>query len=402
MTEAPHPIRQGRSVRRRVVALLVAWLVGAAVLRVTLLAPEVCPAFTADEARATAVAAVDWIVDNQFDNGRYLYLYDRESGETPNQYNLVRHAGTTMAVYQLVAAGETEYLAAADRATQYMLDRMVTTGDDAAGWAEPGNDLQLGAAALMTLSLLIRREATGDDVFDDELRRLGRFMEGQQLPDGVMLERWLLSTGAPNPSQRSRYATGEALWAFAYLHDTFPGEGWDGAAFRTLDYLSLRRDDEEQLFPNPWPDQWAAYSLGQLATWDLEDHQIEYARSLAAQFGVQVRWDSQRSGGIATLTHPPEPRGAGFGTVLEGLGRLGVLAAADDRLADLRQPIEERLVCGAARLAAAQVGAGDVVGAEPEYELGAWFLNDETRMDDQQHAASGMLWAEAVLRGGTP
>ncbi len=385
--------------RRRLATAGVAWLVAAALLRTTLLAPEACPAFSADDARASAVAAVEWIAVNQGDDGRYLYLYNRETGATPDAYNLVRHAGTTMAVYQLVAAGETQYLEAGDRATEYMLARMVPTGEDAAGWSEPGRDLQLGAAALMTISLLIRRDATGDPKYDTELRELGRFMVGQQRPDGVMLERWLRATEAPNPEQRSRYATGEALWAFAYLHDTFPGEDWDDAAWRTLDYLSLRRDDEERLFPNPWPDQWAAYSLGQMAAWDLEPHQIEYARSLAAQFGVQVRWDSQRTGGLATLTHPPEPRGAGFGTVLEGLGRIGVLASTDERLADIDAALAERLVCGAARLADAQITADEVVGADPALEIGAWFLNDETRMDDQQHAASGMLFAEAVLRG---
>ncbi len=399
-TDGPHR-RAALSVPRRAVALGLAWVVGVAVLRSTLLAPEVCPPLTADQAHEAAVAAVDWIVDNQEPSGRYLYLYNRDTGETPPAYNLVRHAGTTMAVYQLVAAGEPQYLAAADRATQYMVDRMVETGDGAASWAEHGSDLQLGAAALMALSLLIRRDATGDDRYDAELRQLGGFMAGQQREDGVMLERWLVATRAPDPDQRSRYATGEALWALAYLHDTFPDDGWDQVAWPTLDYLSLRRDDEERLFPNPWPDQWAAYSLGQMATWDLEEHHVDYARSLAAQFGVQVRWDSQRSGGLATLSHPPEPRGAGFGTVLEGLGRLGVLAATDQRLADLQEPLEDRLVCGAARLAESQVTADEVVGAVPEYEIGAWFVAGETRMDDQQHAASGLLWAEEVLRRGS-
>jgi hypothetical protein len=399
MTASSEPTdgRRPVSIGRRVIALGVAWLVTGAVMRVTLLAPEVCPALTADEAHATAVAAVDWIVDNQRPSGRYLYELNRDTGATPARYNLVRHAGTTMAVYQAVAAGEYQYLDAADRATAYMLDRMVETGDGAASWAERGEDLQLGSAALMALALLIRRDATGDPAYDEDLRRLGRFMRGQQLDDGVMLEIWRRDTGAPDPDRRSRYATGEALWAFAFLHETFPGEGWDEAAWPTLDYLSLRRDDEEQVFPNPWPDQWAAYSLGQMADWGLEDHHVEYARRLAGQFGVQVRWDSQRGDALSTLVHQPEPRGAGFGTVLEGLASLRVLAETDARVADLADPLGERLVCGASRLADAQTTAETVMGDEPALEIGAWFRNGETRMDDQQHAASAMLFAEAVL-----
>jgi len=384
------------STRRRLLVAGLTWILTAAVLRVTLLAPETCEPLTPDAAHQTAVAAVEWIVDNQGPDGRYLYVYNRDTGATPATYNLVRHAGTTMAIYQLVNSGETEYLAAADRAVDYMLDRMVDTGPGAASWAEPGDDLQLGAAALMATSLLIRRQATGDPDYDDVLRQLGAFMVGQQQPDGVMLERWQLETNAPDPNQRSRYATGEALWAIAMLHEAFPVDGWDDAAWPTLDYLSLRRDAEEDLFPRPWPDQWAAYSLAEMAEWDLADHHIDYARTLAAQFGVQVRWDSQREG-LAEISHPPEPRGAGFGTVLEGLGMLGRLAEADPRMSDLAADIDERLVCGSARLAAKQVDATSVVGAEPALEVGAWFLDDETRMDDQQHAASGLLWAELVL-----
>jgi len=386
-------------VRRRLASLGVAWLVAAAVLRVTMLAPEQCPPFAATDARAAAVAAIDWVAANQRADGRYLYEYQRRTGAASGAYNLVRHAATTMAVYQLVAAGETRYLEAADRGLGYMLERMVPTGEGAAGWAEPGDDIQLGAVALLAKALLVRREATGETGYDGELRAVGRFMVGQQQDDGVMLESWLAGSAAADPTRRSRYATGEALWALASLHDVFPGQGWDVAAWRTLDYLSLRRDDEERLFPNPWPDQWAAYSLGQMATWGLADHHIAYARRLAAAFGVQVRWDAQRGGGIASMTHPPEPRGAGFGTVLEGLGSLGILASHDERLSDLDTVLAERLVCGAARLAAAQTGGSDTVGDDPLREVGAWFRNDVTRMDDQQHAASGMLLAEAVLAG---
>lgn len=398
------PDEKSRAFRpgRRIAAAAVVWLLVAAVLRFTLLAPETCFPTSSDETHRTAVAAADWIAGNQFDDGLYLYLYNRADETAPDAYNLVRHAGTTMALYQLVEAGETTYLAAADRAMDYMLGRLIPTAPGATAWAEPGENPQLGAAALMAVSLLTRRNATGDTQYDDVLRGLGSFMVGQQLADGVMLERWLIEDQAPDFSQRSRYATGESLWALALLHDAFPGEGWDEPAWRTLDYLSLRRDAEEELFPRPWPDQWAAYSLETMGGWGLEDHHIAYARSLAAQFGVQVRWDSQRSGGLTTLSHPPEPRGAGFGTVLEGLGMMRSLAAQDERMADMHDDLADRLACGASRLAAAQVTEDETISSSPERETGAWFLNDETRMDDQQHAASGMLWVEIALKRAAP
>lgn len=373
------------------------WVSVAVGLRTTLLAPEVCPTLTATEAHSAAVAAADWIAGNLGPDGRFLYEYHRVAGRTTSDYNLVRHAGTTMALYQVAAADERRFVEPADDALTFMLDRLVDTGEGAA-WATPGTSPKLGAAALLAVSLLERREVTGDSIHDDLLRGLGRFMVGQQRPDGSMLETWDRTTGSPVPEITSQYATGEALWALARLHRIFPNEGWDAPAWRTLDYLATRRDADEELFPRPWPDQWAAYSLEEMGDWGLSADHVTYARELAAQFGVQVRWDSQRHG-VATVSHPPAPRGAGFGTVLEGAGMLQRLAAGDGRLEALAEPLAERLLCGAARLRSWQVAsAEDVVGSQPEREMGAWFAGGVTRMDDQQHAASGLLWAETLLK----
>ncbi len=388
---------------RRALGAGAVWVIGAAVFRLTLLAPEQCPDLTADRARAVAVAAADWIVANQDETGRYLYSYDRSTrAPAVPGYNGVRHAGTTMALYQLVDAGEGQYLGPADRSVEFMLERAIETGPDASAWSMDGADPKLGAVALLTAALAQRRRATDDRRFDTELRRLGRHMVGQLQPDGVMLNYWRRDTGRPDPTQRSRYATGEAAWALAMLHEAFPGEGWDDSAWSILDYLSLRRDEEEDLFPRPWPDQWAAYTLAEMGPWGLEDHHVAYARELAGQFGIQVRWDAQTQG-PAGLTHGPITSAAGFGTLIEGLNSLYRLAGDDARMVDLRDELAERLACGAGRLAERQVTADDVRSPESAVrEAGAWFSDDATRVDDQQHAASGLIRSAAVLAEGAP
>ena len=76
-------------------------LVGA---RVTVAAPETCPAPTAAAARAaSAAAAGDWIVNNQFPSGTYTYAVDG-SGADLGGYSVVRHAGVTLALYQVAAS----------------------------------------------------------------------------------------------------------------------------------------------------------------------------------------------------------------------------------------------------------------------------------------------------------
>lgn len=382
--------------RRRVQTTLVAWSVGAGILRLSLWAPEVCPSLTAAEARAAAVDAAGWIVANQSPDGEYLYAWDREAGGAVDDYNLVRHAGVTMSLYQLADAGELALVEPADRGLDWMLDRLrptvTATGEPAQAFSGD-RTAKLGAAALLAVSLAQRRLATGDRRHDETMVEVGRFLAGQQRLDGSMLDRYSFADDAPVPDATSIYSTGEALWALALIHEALPSAGFASAAWATLDYLALDRDRVEGYAPAPWPDQWAAYSLAEMAEWGLDDHHIDYARGLLGRYAGIVRFDAQRGTAYGSLTHGPVPRGSGVGTWIEGLAALRTLTA-DPRLADLAEPTAETLACGAARLAERQVAPGPDV---PPEEAGAWFHAGETRMDDQQHAASGLLGAEPVL-----
>ncbi len=375
--------------RRRIIAWLVVWVVTAGLLRVTLAAPEVCPTFSRAEGQRSIDAAADWIVRTQEPSGRYLYEYDRRISSAKPGYNLVRHAGGTMSLYQLaiVQQGRNHHVVeAADRGMNYLLERAVDTGAGGIGPAlSPRGPVKTGTAALTLVSLAHRRILTSDQRFDDEMRALGRFLVGQQLSDGGMLNFWDPQTGAPIPEIRSRFATGEAAWGLALLHEAFPGEGWDAPVWAIMDYLATDRDELEGLWPPPWPDQWAAYALGEMVEWGLQEHHLDYAQRLAGRFGQMIRWDAQREG-VAEFTHLPMPRGGGYGTILEGLGGLEWLWLNEPRLAEA--PLRNRLECGAARLVEAQDADG------------AWYYDDQTRVDDQQHAISGLLMADASFNLG--
>ncbi|MCB0997393.1 MAG: hypothetical protein KDB21_20010 [Acidimicrobiales bacterium] len=390
---------------RRLLGSLGAWVLVLAALRVSLLAPEACTPITADEARAAAVLSAQWIVDNQASDGEYLYQYLRDDARAVDDYNLVRHAGTTMSLYQLVEAGEDRFLPGADLGLAWMLERSYPTDSGpSAGLAfrDATSSARLGASALLLVSMAHRRAATGDTTHDDTMRAVGRFIAGQQRSDGSMLSDWSPRTSKPVEGVTSLYFTGEALWGLALLHREFPGEGWDALARPTLDYIATARDLDEDVFPAPWPDQWAAYSLQEMGDWGLSDDHIDYAERIAAQFGTMVRWEAQQTSTVATLwlgalLHGPEPSAAGQGTWLEGLGMLWELSLRDERLGHLQDDLEERLLCSAARLAGHQVTEARP-GEDPTPVVGAWFTDGETRVDHQQHALSGLLFAERVLR----
>ncbi|MGE5596240.1 MAG: hypothetical protein ACM3S1_09420 [Hyphomicrobiales bacterium] len=384
---------------RGLTATLGIWAAGAIALRAVVVPPERCPPVDLPAAQAAVLASAGWMERAQEPNGTYLYEYDGDEDAELDGYNVVRHAGVTMSLYQLAAAGELSVLPVADRGLGWMLDNLYEH-DDWSAFEDPNSgDLKLGATALMLAGLEQRRLATGDTQYDELMRRLARFMLELQLPDGAFLEIWLPSLGGPYTEQRSKYATGEAFWALTLMHEAFPGQGWDVPARKVADYLALHRDDvEQQKFP-PWADQWAAYGLAEMADWGLSDDQLAYARRLAERFGFLVRAESQRTTSWwSELIHGRQARAAGMGTWVEGLASLWRVADIDPRMADMKADIETRAVCGMGMLADRQVDPAEAADyARPGVAEGAWFTKGVTRMDDQQHALSALLRGEAIF-----
>ncbi len=377
------------------------WIIFLAFVRVAVIPPESCGIESEERIAEAARAAAAWMTRNQNEDGSYVYLYYKESGETPNEYNEVRHAGVTMALYQAAGRlGDREALATADDALAWMEDHLVRHNDWAALAAGFRADQPpLGASALMTVSLAERRLATGDTQYDGLMREVGRYLAALQRDDGGFHVAWRIGADAPDTVGTSRFYPGEALWALALLHEAFPGEGWDEHARDALQFVTTLRDDVEDVPFAPLADQWAAYGLAEMVEWGLTDQQIDYARDLAGRFGLLVRTASQREGSwYGSLVRGEDARGSGIGTWAEGLAGLWRVAAQDERLADIKDKTEERLHCVAGILTDRQFDADEAAAyAAPGLVEGAWFHEGETRMDDQQHAFSGITYALDAL-----
>jgi small neutral amino acid transporter SnatA (MarC family) len=368
--------------------------------------PERCPSVSTEELRRSSRAAVDWFVRNQEPDGSWLYEYDADDDSASPEYNEVRHAGVTMGLYQAAAAGLPGALRSADRGTEWARDRLLRRD----GWAalEGLGRVTTGATALLAAGLVIRRESTGDTSYDDILRRLGRFLVAQTERSGAVLAEYDATRGAPVPDEYSKYYTGEAYWALALLHRAFPGDGWAEAADRIGAYLAKSRDEVEDHWP-PVPDHWAAYGQAETVEFPdrgrppLTDDELDYAREQAELFGVQARWLAQWHGPWGGVVRGGyEPRGGWYGVVDEALTGWWLVAREDARLADLREPIADRATCIAGLALEEQSGAEDAAGAaRPGRVAGAWLIDGETRMDDQQHALAGLLRTIPIVEVGS-
>ncbi|MFW6075433.1 MAG: hypothetical protein ACOC9Y_07550, partial [Chloroflexota bacterium] len=381
------------AIKYAVVPALV-WLVTVAGVRAVILVPEDCFAPEPEILRARASLAADWLIENQLGDGRYTYEYDVEQGQPTGGYNIVRHAGVTMSLYQVAGKLENrEAFEAAERGTEWLIENL-HEHEDWVGPEEAGN-IKVGAAGLMTVALGERRLLTGEDRYDDVMRGLGRFMRSQQRDDGGYYTKWFVESQEMDRVSTSAYYPGEALWGLAMLHEAFPGEGWDEAAWNTADFVTLRRDEVEDIPFPPLNDHWASYGLAEMAEWGLEEHHADYARGMAGRFSLLIRFEDQKTDeDLGWLTRGPERRAAALGTWVEGASALWRLSAADERLADLQDDLRDRSACGAGILVDRQVM--DTASAELD---GAWFDGGLTRMDDQQHAISGLLYTADALEG---
>jgi hypothetical protein len=370
------------------------WVVSLLALRVVVVPPESCGDVEPAAARDSALRAGAWLVRNQLPDGQYLYEWLEETDQPTTAYNIVRHAGVTMSLYQLAGqTGDKTAFAGAERATAWMLVRLIAH-DDWVALAEP-DQAPLGASALMLVSLAERRLLTGDTHYDEVMQGLGRFMLAMQRDDGGFSTRWYTGTQERDPVDTSPYFPGEAAWALALLHEALPDTAFETATRRAVDFITTRRDEVEEVEFPPLNDHWASYAMAEMAEWQppLSDQNIDYARRLAGRFSLFIRYESQKEEDLfgEVIRGKPE-RAAALGTWVEGSSALWRLAVSDARMADLAGEIRERSACGAGVLMARQAGEERI----PQ-EAGAWFNRGITRMDDQQHAISGLLYTADAL-----
>jgi len=391
-----------RTIRGRIRLGAITWVAFLVGLRLLILQPERCGTVTAQEVRTAAAATVGWLTVNQADDGEWLYRYDAPANEDLGGYNITRHAGLTLSLYQAAADGLADALATADRGSGWLSERLVKAGGGVTV-DEPGaSTVPVGASALWAVALAERRFLTGEDEFDDVLRGLGTFLASQVEDNGAVAERWNRRDDAPVAGLYSVFYTGEVYFALARLERVFPGEGFGPVADRVGHYLATERDDAEDRFP-PVSDHWAAYGLAETASWrGLSATEQEYAVRLGEIFGPQIRYASQRT--ESWFTHRTRGRqtlGAGLGTLGEGTTSLWTVTQLEGDIPGLAAAAE-RSNCVAGLLVERQIDAVEAREfQDPERVAGAWFQFGVTQMDDQQHTLSALLRTLPILEAGT-
>jgi hypothetical protein len=258
-----------------------AWVEDAAHTRALPLAQGVVLVGAVDRARmlASARAGGDFLLRIMRDDGSFKYTVDPWLGtEAKSAYNIVRHAGTSAALFELAeATGEDRYLRGALKAMAFM-DGFYRAGDQEGHTYVLDKDgkAKLGAFGLALLAVSRKLEAAPEPVDRDRALQLGRQIVAMQQPDGSF-DSYLSIRGDEPDGSVSLYYPGEAMLGLARVAALGIDEGFLAAAHRGADYLIASRVGRAK---QP-PDAWLMQALDVLYRTEPKQSYVEHSMAIA-------------------------------------------------------------------------------------------------------------------------
>lgn len=353
-----------------------------------------------DELEASIRAAARYLTKAVSRDGRFDYIYQPELNKQVDDYNLVRHYGTIIALLEAYQElKDPDLLAAAKRAFGYgeLSLGQWTQGGEKVPCVIDARIVSLGGNALAALAYAKYIEVTGDKKELDRLRGFGRaliaslredgsFVHYQRFPDGLVL------------TDECEFFPGEAVLALLRINRVDPNPQWVNAAERAAKHLILVRDKDATLLKLPH-DHWLLYSLNEL--YRVRKNELYMAHELKLAEAV---WRTQQrapkytdwTGGYST---PPGSTPAAVRT--EGLMAAYLLFRDHGRRDDAADALEACVYAVAFQLQCQFRGDNAMYFQDPARCLGAFresLTSANIRMDFVQHHLLGILTLYRVMK----
>jgi hypothetical protein len=360
-----------------------------------------------------AVLGARWLAGVVRPDGSFYYEYDPVRDRyDEKEYNEVRHAGTTYAMWTLYGAvrsaegGGDDLRKGAEAASRWIARNSPAIRPHGRAFAYQGR-VKLGGQALAIVALLERRRVTGDTSYDPVIADLARFMLAMELPrdSGRYHQSYDIEKRRMQLTPRSNFYPGEALLALVRLaQQDFKGGPWLQRARAAAEYLIHRKDgDIIAAGKVPREDHWLTMALAELYRLDRREtyRQVVYLQGdamLASQLGEEVAHPAK----IGAADRSPISY-TSTATKGEALAAAWSLArAADD------EPQARRFAQGARRNAQFRMrvqwlAENTGLFPEPERVIGAWGGNPgnpTARIDFVQHNISALIGLWYLTRNG--
>lgn len=361
--------------------------------------PELTPAALLSASRLGG----EYLERHLLPDGSFGYSYRPWKDDHAQSYNLLRHAGSCYALFELYqVTGERHTLEAGEKALAWLLQH--TRGPKpehaAAGWeaiGSPGEEAKLGGTALAMLAMLKRAEVKGDRKDLPQLQRFARFLVFQQEANGHFHSKYAFGAEAAEDFE-SLYYPGEAILALLRLARLDGKSEWVRTAAKAADWIILERDAAKSLAELPH-DHWLLIGLNELHPREKKPHYLAHAQKIAAAILGGERRDPEPLDWVGSFYDPP--RSTPAATRSEALVAMIELAERNGLDTSLDRAALTRLVRFQRRCQITPENA--LYLPRPDHALGgfrAGLTDWEVRIDYVQHNVSSMLGLRRILGGG--
>jgi len=336
-----------------------------------------------------ARAGGDYLLRVQKRDGGFNYYYDAAGDRFESRrYNIVRHAGTALSLFELYAATrDSRYLESARRAVRFLGTRFRRArGTQGSYVLDYDGKAKLGANGLALVALTRQIELDPGNGNRRSAEAVARLILALQRKDGSFEMRYKLQSNEQEPSE-SLYYPGEAMLGLIRLYGLNHDARLLDGARRGADYLIERQQSMNSLPADAWFMQAleALYKIGR------EKKYIEHAIALAEAM-VSDQYTEDAPEGYAGGFGPGSPRGTPAASRAEGLVAAYRIArlTGDDRAAKIASALK-----AAARFQLAQQLTTNTAGVRnPRLAAGGFregLSSMKIRIDYVQHNISSLL-----------
>lgn len=349
--------------------------------------------FAQDLNRARLIVAAraggDYLVRMQRPDGSFHYYYDADRDLfEPRRYNIVRHAGAALSLFDLYAATrDSRYLESGRRAIRFLTARFRRVrGTQGSYVLDFDGKAKLGANGLALVALARQIELDPKNGNRRSAEGLARLILALQRKDGSFEMRYKLQANEQVLSE-SLYYPGEALLGLIRLYGLNHDARLLDAAHRGADYLIEWQRNMDSLPA----DAWLMQALEGLYNIGHEKRYAEHAIALAeAMIADQYTEDDPE--GYAGGFGPGSPRATPAASRAEGLVAAYRIARStgDVRAAKIASALK-----ASARFQLAQQLTADTAGVRnPRLAAGGFregLTSMKIRIDYVQHNISSLL-----------
>ena len=343
--------------------------------------------------RATLISAAraggDYLIRMQKPDGSFHYYYDAaEDRFESRRYNIVRHAGATLSLFDLYErTRDGRYLEAARSAMKFLKTRFRPAHARKAAYVLDFDEkAKLGANGLALLAFTKQIEFDRKLADRRSAARLANLILAMQRKDGSFQMRYKLRT-TDEEGNESLYYPGEAMLGLVRLFGLIGDRGLLEASRRGADFLIESQRQSGTLPADAWFMQAleALYNIGHEKRY--ADHLIALAEAMMAS-----QYTDSESPGHAGGFGPGPPRGTPAASRAEGL-----LAAY--RVARLIGSPQSSVIAASLKACARfqlaqQLRSDDASLPNPERAMGGFRESSTSirvRIDFVQHNISSLL-----------